>query len=322
MEEAKEVLGLPLDRVPSPAELQKAYRQKALENHPDRGGDPRKMVEVNVAKEILEGKRREDFSRSPVDPEKARRAEGERKRKAALAVIDYESQTVGAAIEAAISGAEVTRGRLHLRDFFSEALAESLDEIQSQIEKSAQKDTRDWKQADALCQSISNKALRLGKKYLSLLKLHGELTAGLLGMGSSSVTYEDVSKLYAETTSFGLGIKSLYEESKKLATFINTSEDVPLEWDDVYRKTHSIILAFKDDFERFGDSGLKRLQGQLEKSLTKISSAVLEVAPDAWKKAPSWDNWRYPTDFEWARAAVRGPSKKNASTAERVARRF
>jgi hypothetical protein len=34
----------------------KAWRAKAFENHPDRGGDPIKMVEVNVAKDVLLGK--------------------------------------------------------------------------------------------------------------------------------------------------------------------------------------------------------------------------------------------------------------------------
>jgi hypothetical protein len=56
LEQAKEVLGFPPTAHPSPSDIQKAYRQKAFENHPDRGGDPDKMVEVNVAKDLLEGK--------------------------------------------------------------------------------------------------------------------------------------------------------------------------------------------------------------------------------------------------------------------------
>lgn len=48
--EAKKILGLPAGAV-TKEELNKAYRSKAIENHPDRGGDHMKMVEINVAKD-------------------------------------------------------------------------------------------------------------------------------------------------------------------------------------------------------------------------------------------------------------------------------
>ncbi len=63
MEEAKVTLGFPPTESPSREEISKAWKQKAFENHPDRGGDPRKMVEINVAKDILEGKERPTYSR-------------------------------------------------------------------------------------------------------------------------------------------------------------------------------------------------------------------------------------------------------------------
>lgn len=56
MDEAKQVLGFPPTASPSPQEVSKAYRELAFKNHPDRGGDPTKMVEINVAKDVLEGK--------------------------------------------------------------------------------------------------------------------------------------------------------------------------------------------------------------------------------------------------------------------------
>lgn len=49
----------------SPDEITKAYRQKVMENHPDRGGDSTKMVEVNIAKEILDGKRETSYDSGP-----------------------------------------------------------------------------------------------------------------------------------------------------------------------------------------------------------------------------------------------------------------
>lgn len=54
--EAKSILGFPPASSPTPEEVAKAYKTKAFENHPDRGGDAKKMVEVNVAKDVLEGK--------------------------------------------------------------------------------------------------------------------------------------------------------------------------------------------------------------------------------------------------------------------------
>lgn len=65
VENALEVLGFPPDAHPSEPEIQRAYRQKAIENHPDRGGTHEKMVEVNVAKEVLDGKQRPTYERSP-----------------------------------------------------------------------------------------------------------------------------------------------------------------------------------------------------------------------------------------------------------------
>lgn len=56
--EAKEILGFPPASMPTADEISKAYKRKAIENHPDRGGDPKKMVDINVAKDILDGKQR------------------------------------------------------------------------------------------------------------------------------------------------------------------------------------------------------------------------------------------------------------------------
>jgi len=65
LEQAKSILGFPPGSNPTPTEITKAYRAKALENHPDRGGDHTKMVEINVAKDILEGKGRATWTPEP-----------------------------------------------------------------------------------------------------------------------------------------------------------------------------------------------------------------------------------------------------------------
>lgn len=68
LQEAKAVLGFPPTSAPSPEEIQKAYKRKVIENHPDRGGDHAKMVEVNVAKDLLDGKGRATWRPEPAPP--------------------------------------------------------------------------------------------------------------------------------------------------------------------------------------------------------------------------------------------------------------
>jgi hypothetical protein len=63
MADAKEVLGFPPDSDPTPQEIKEAYRSKAVKLHPDVGGDPKAMQDLNVAKDILEGKARPTYDR-------------------------------------------------------------------------------------------------------------------------------------------------------------------------------------------------------------------------------------------------------------------
>jgi hypothetical protein len=58
MEQAKQTLGFGRYDNPTPDAVMKAYRSLAIANHPDRGGDQEKMVQLNVAKDILDGKAR------------------------------------------------------------------------------------------------------------------------------------------------------------------------------------------------------------------------------------------------------------------------
>lgn len=53
LEDARMLLSVPAAATED--DIQKAWRQKALENHPDRGGDVEKMKAINVARDILLG---------------------------------------------------------------------------------------------------------------------------------------------------------------------------------------------------------------------------------------------------------------------------
>ena len=68
LQEAKAILGFPPNVEPSPQEISKAWKTQAFANHPDRGGDPKKMVEINVAKDVLEGKQRPTYDRPAPAP--------------------------------------------------------------------------------------------------------------------------------------------------------------------------------------------------------------------------------------------------------------
>jgi len=49
---AREILGITKSN-PTRAEITRAYRKKAIENHPDRGGDQETMKSINNARDIL-----------------------------------------------------------------------------------------------------------------------------------------------------------------------------------------------------------------------------------------------------------------------------
>ena len=57
-DQAKSILGFPPSSSPSPEEIKKVYLRMVRENHPDRGGSTEKMREINVAKDVLDGKQR------------------------------------------------------------------------------------------------------------------------------------------------------------------------------------------------------------------------------------------------------------------------
>jgi hypothetical protein len=63
--EAKDALGFKSSATPTKDEIARAYKNLAFKHHPDRGGDPAKMVELNVAKDVLEGKQRPSTPSGP-----------------------------------------------------------------------------------------------------------------------------------------------------------------------------------------------------------------------------------------------------------------
>jgi hypothetical protein len=60
LDTAKKLLGFDETVMPSPDEIKRAWKQKALEHHPDRGGSPEMMKQINVAHDVLLGKQHPD----------------------------------------------------------------------------------------------------------------------------------------------------------------------------------------------------------------------------------------------------------------------
>ena len=52
---------LGVDKKATDAEIKKAYRKKALKEHPDKGGDPDKFKEVTAAYEVLADREKRDL---------------------------------------------------------------------------------------------------------------------------------------------------------------------------------------------------------------------------------------------------------------------
>ena len=173
MSDAKEVLGFPPNYSPSPSEIAKAYRTKVLENHPDRGGDPRRMVEINVAKEVLDGKVRRDFE--------VERNVGEKKRRQ---VLKKDLETIERASKQAMrlvtqNSLEVLKFRSDesFKDYLTDTLADSLDNLHDAVEKSLRKpeskeDEKALKEIDSLVKDMFRITLQLVSKYRRLFDVH------------------------------------------------------------------------------------------------------------------------------------------------------
>lgn len=67
-EDALTTLGFKPTDHPSGPEIAKAYKSRVMQSHPDLGGSHEQMVSLNVAKDVLDGKQRPTYDRSP-EPE-------------------------------------------------------------------------------------------------------------------------------------------------------------------------------------------------------------------------------------------------------------
>lgn len=293
-DEALVVLGLPPN--PSAEQVNKAYKVKVFENHPDRGGSNERMVEVNVAKEILEGKRPQSFEpkpqKRPVDPSVARR-KAEIRRSIMLANIDREREKVERAyghMYSILEHAVGVRRRYDLREYLTENLAEVLGDLQDEVDASYSRNAS-VVEAQGFMRDISSEALRLGTKY-------GALKKGFLALSGQAVNVVQIRKLFSMCEDLKAGLTRILVPSRKLMSLINTREDIPLVWDDNYSPLHQVLLSYSEEFKSFQSKHLQPFEDQMERSAGYLTE-VLEQEGFNFD-APSWEQWRLPADFEKA----------------------
>lgn len=289
MEDARVTLGFPPGYQPSKSEIQKAYRSLALENHPDRGGSHSKMVALNVAKDILEGRGKATLSPSPA-------RDFEKKKANAIRVITNVRKNVEAAANACRSILDLSIGgtRMPLKAFLTNDLASAIDELQDDVEAApAHALTQDWKKAEQLLDSLASKATRLSKRIPNEYR---------------DTTLDLIVELGEKTLQFAAAFAVLHEESRKLVALYNTSEDLPINWDITYYRAHTIVEAFRKSMDQIKgqfQSALARFHDALEKGMSEIEDAVRGIDPNLVWDLKAYGNWNIYDDFDWLEGQVR-----------------
>lgn len=296
MDDAKRTLGFKPNESPSKEEVIKAYRAKALANHPDRGGDPEKMVEVNVAKDILEGKARaKGPSKGPStteDPEEIKRRKAEIRKKTDIGFVELELEKASRVMTRALSDLSFIDAvwKADLKGFLTDDYADTLDVIHDEAVSGTK--NADMGKAVKAVKDLSSTALRLASKFGSLRKK--------LTHVQDEPTVEGVSALYAEVSKFVVAFAAHRKESGKFMSLVSTSEDVPVTWVEVYGDMNQRVLSYDYDFQRFTGSSLKALEDQVEMSVDAVTTRLERDYGIDEGKFPEWKKWRIPADFQLA----------------------
>jgi curved DNA-binding protein CbpA len=292
LEEAKTTLGL-RSSSPTKEEITKAYRAKALENHPDRGGDPEKMVEVNVARDILEGKARPGRPTAPSkkeeDPEEVKRRKAEIKKRSNIAATESDMEKASRVMSQALNGLSVVDAnwRGDFKSYLNDDYADTVDRIHDEAVASESKAPAMAK-AERIAKNLASTALRIASKF-------GSLKKRVIAVRSEP-TVESISALYGEILKFAKALHAHRKESGDLATLIVTNDVVPITWDDLYSDAHQMLIAYDTDFGKFTDSVVKSLEDQVEMSVdATVMRLEREYSIDG--KFPDWKKWRIPADF-------------------------
>lgn len=295
IDEAREVLGFPPGSAPTDREINKVWRDKAREAHPDRGGSQEEMVELNVAKEVLEGKRVND--RTEVGT-------AAKQRRLDLAAIEEAKARATSAMSPVVGrfNAILFPGwRLNLREWLVDTYADQLDGMQELAEKSVKgatgEDERVWKGVERYCGDLASQALRISSKL-------GSLSKRLQRDGKPTVSGLDV--LCADLTKTLALFSKLHKTSGALMTHLNRTETVPFATVEAFHDNHSMLDSFKTDFDRSGtranDCDLTDVSTRVRAAVTSVLE-ILERRRSQTSSLPAWDQWNAGT-FDQATTLV------------------
>lgn len=311
-EEAREVLGFPPRYMPSEAELSKAVRIRAREAHPDLGGSEQAMVEINVAKEVLEGKRVNDLTEVGVDT---------KQRRADMAAIEKAKDRAVTAMDEAVStiGRHLFwSGRIDLRAYLTSDYVDAVDRLHDFVEDAIKETTGKrqlrMKNIIGASRDVLSLTTRVGAKLKSLSKrTQAEVTP----------TIEGIEVLCAEFGRFKPMFDALYKKSGALVTLLHTmiSEDddgefVPERLTEAVFDGHQMILAFRNDYGRYPPDCDTTKPGRVVEDAVGEVLTILQRRGSATSTLPPWNQWDV-TVFTHAATLV--DRRTNAS---RVATRF
>jgi hypothetical protein len=305
--EAREVLGFPPFYMPSESELNKAVRIKARDAHPDRGGSTEAMMEINVAKEVLEGKRVNDATIGP----------DIKQRRADLAAIESARLQAARAMKPVLDRARFflfPSWRVDLREWLADTYAVEVDKMHDLAEKSVKaatpEDVKVWKDVERQCGVLMGQAMRIATKLGTLSKrLKGE----------ADPTVEGLEGLCSELAKVVDQFLTLHKSSGTLMKVLNTTETVPFEASDAFGDNHSMIDSFKTDFQSYSSRANDCDLGDVKKDVRAAVSAVMDILQrrgSATATLPSWEHW---DSSVFTHAATLVDRRTNAS---RVAARF
>jgi hypothetical protein len=321
VEDAKEILGFPPHYNPTDTEINKAWRAKSIEHHPDRGGDHRKMVEVNVAKEVLEGKRTNDRTERVGDPEEKKRAEELR---ANIAIIQREMSACTRIFERAMGEVEGTftpSWRLDAHEFLTHTFAHSVDTLHKTAEHVTQtsekpSDKTVAKKVEAFCTVLSSMALRLGARVNGLKKA--------IEVASAHSSIESIKAVHVAAHDYTAMFIKLYAESAKLMTLLYTNEGMAIPFDiaEQYSDAHQQVISFKDFYTPFKGKVEAEAVAQIDRSVKTVRALLDQYG--VGHGFPNENAWKVPDDFQQAIEALGKASTrpKNATIAHRVVSRY
>lgn len=313
LEEATDVLGFPPGYAPSDSEIAKAWKAKAREHHPDLGGDPQAMVEVNVAKEVLEGKRVND--RTEVGAEK-------KQRRIDLAAIESAKARATSVLRGAvkdIAGLAFDAGRVDLREYLADDFAETVDKIHDVAEAAIRKTTgkRQRRMQDVV--QLSKTLLVQASRANAKLRTLGKATTA----AARSVSVERVTDICNDFEKYkdvyGVLDKASGRLNELLAYKISEDDEddiVPQRHVDAFQDCRQMVLAFRDMYKHSRDCDLGGMSIEVEEAVQDVLN-ILSRRRASTAALPRWDQWDADT-FDHALTLL--DRRTNAS--RRVASRY